>query len=192
MLKSGVWGSGLDTLLTGLRQIIRDSGTETFPVAQLREEMSRRGKSLAFEEEEIEDLADMQYGNRLSFALLSLLFPFVDLRHQFHVDHIFPDARFAPRRLRSSDVPEDRIGHLRSLRNGLANLQLLEGPINIEKRAKMPGDWLTATHTDEQSKADYVSRHALGVVPESITDFENFYIARRDHMKTMIADLLGK
>ena len=34
----------------------------------------------------------MRYGNRLTFALLSLLFPEVDLRNQFHLDHIFPSA----------------------------------------------------------------------------------------------------
>ena len=56
--------------------------------------MARRGRQLVFDEEEIEDLADMRYGDRLTFALLSLLFPFVDLRNQFHLDHIFPAARF--------------------------------------------------------------------------------------------------
>ena len=36
-------------------------------------------------------LADMRYGNRLTFALLSFLVPSVDLKNKFHVDHIFPD-----------------------------------------------------------------------------------------------------
>ena len=192
LLKSGIWGSGLDTLLTALRQIIKDAGTESFPVKQLEDEMARRGKSLSFEEEEIEQLADMQYGDRLAFALLSILFPFVDLRHQFHVDHIFPDSGFSRRQLKSKGVDEDEIDHFRSLRNGLANLQLLEGPINVEKRAKMPADWLTATWIDNQNKQDYIDRHSLGDVPESITEFEKFYVARRDMLKSKIGDLIGR
>ena len=64
--------------------------------------MARRGRELEFNDEEVEDLADMRYGNRLTFALLSLLFPFVNLRDNFHVDHIFPAARLTDRRLKEA------------------------------------------------------------------------------------------
>ena len=104
LLKSGVWGSGLDTLLTDLRRAIRENGIHTFPVARLREAMARRGRQLFFDDEEVEDLADMRYGDRLTFALLSLLVPFVDLRNQFHVDHIFPTSKFSDRRLKDACV----------------------------------------------------------------------------------------
>ena len=102
---SGIWGSGLDTLLTALRQVIAENGSDDFPVNRIREEMARRGKSLVFEKEELEELADMQYGNGLTFALLSQIFPFIDLSNHFHIDHIFPKARFTERRLRDAGVP---------------------------------------------------------------------------------------
>ena len=63
LLKSGIWGSGLDTLLTALRQVIKESADDCFPGGRIGEQMARRGRTLLFDEEEIEDLADMRYGH---------------------------------------------------------------------------------------------------------------------------------
>ena len=191
LLKSGIWGSGLDTLLTGLRRVIGDNNTGAFPVSRIREEMARSGRELDFNDEEVEELADMRYGNRLTFALLSLLFPFVDLRNLFHVDHIFPSARFTDRRLKAAGVPEDKVTYFRERKDGLANLQLLQGEVNTEKNATMPAEWLYRTQSDDTSRRAYQERHLLGDVPESITEFVTFYDARRERLKGRIKELLG-
>ena len=191
LIKSGIWGSGLDTLLTGLRRTIADSDTDVFPVARIREEMARRGRKLEFNDEEIEDLADMRIGDRLTFALLSLLFPFIDLRDLFHVDHIFPSARFSDRRLKEVGVAEDEIERFRERKDRLANLQLLPGPLNTEKNATMPAEWLSRRYGDDASRRDYEERHLLGDVPESINEFVMFYDARRERLKERIKHLLG-
>ena len=60
--ESGIWGSGLDTLLTALRDVIRESAVSEFPAANLRRVMAQRGKTLDFIEEEIEDLAGYGVG----------------------------------------------------------------------------------------------------------------------------------
>ena len=192
LLKSGVWGSGLDTLLTALRRIVADSDEDKFPVGSIREEMARRGKSLAFEEEELEELADMEYGDGLTFALLSLLFPFVDLRNQFHVDHIFPRARFTENKLRATGVINDNIERVIQLRDTLANLQLLDGAANNEKRTKMPSDWLSETQREDSGRQAYQERHLLGDVPMTMAGFIDFCDARRAHLKTRIGELLGR
>ena len=139
LLKSGIWGGGLDTLLTALRRVIIESNDSVFPVSKIRGAMASRGRSLVFEKEELKDLADMQYGDRRTFALLSLAFPFVNLRNLFHIDHIFPVSRFTKSRLEAAGVPDDKIDYFSQRKNRLANLQLLEGPENYEKRAKLPG-----------------------------------------------------
>ena len=191
LLKSGVWGSGLDTLLTELRKVVREYGTAGFPVVQVSEAMARRGRGLIFSDEEIEDLADMRYGDRLTFALLSMIFPFVDLRNQFHVDHIFPAARFTQRRLRGAGVLEEQVEAFIECKERLGNLQLLQGAMNTEKNAKMPGEWLTETYPDSSSRSGYTDSHLLGSVPGSITGFDAFYKARRERLKTRIHQLLG-
>ncbi len=192
LLKSGIWGSGLDTLLTALRQVIRDNGSDDFPVARIREAMERRGRSLVFEDKELENLADMGYGDRRTFALLSLLFPFVDLRNQFHVDHIFPKARFTDRKLRDAGVPDDKIADFKQRMNRLANLQLLQGAENNEKRARMPAEWLRRSQPDPASRQAYRDRHLLGEAPESITEFDTFYDKRRERLKAEIKRMLGR
>ena len=191
LLKSGIWGSGLDTLLTALRRIIGESDIGSFPGARLYVEMARRGRELEFNDEEVEDLADMRIGNRLTFALLSLLFPFINLRDNFHVDHIFPSARFTDRRLKDVGVAEDEIACFRERKDGLANLQLLQGAVNTEKNATMPTEWLSRTFIDYTSRRAYQERHLLGDVPESITEFVTFYDARRERLKERIKNLLG-
>ena len=192
LLKSGVWGSGLDTLLTALRRVVRQSDSDVFPVTQIGEEMARQGKSLVFEDGEIEDLADMRYGDRLTFALLSLLFPSVNLRNHFHVDHIFPSSRFTLRALNDAGVPDDKRITFWIQSNGLANLQLLPGPDNNEKKAMMPSEWLSKNYENPPSRRQYQEHHLLGEVPDSITEFDAFYAARRERLKEKIKKLLGR
>ena len=192
LLKSGIWGSGLDTLLTALRRGIREEGTADFPVERILREMASRGRSLVFEEEEIQDLVDMPHGDGLTFALLSLLFSFVDLRHYFHIDHVFPRSEFTARKLRDAGVPDEEIENFIQSRDRLANLQLLEGHKNIEKSAKMPAEWLTEAFPCSSTRLNYTTLHMLGDVPDSITRFDVFYEARRERLKDRIGELLGR
>ena len=192
LLKAGVWGSGLDTLLTDLRRVTGESGSEIFPVGRIREEMARRGRSLLFDDEEIEDLADMRYGDRLTFALLSLLFPFVDLRNQFHLDHIFPAARFTESGLKDAGVPHDKVDDFKSRRDGLANLQLLQGAVNNEKRTKMPTEWLSQIRPNQTDRLEYQEQHLLGEVPVSMIHFDVFYGERRSQLRRRIKATLGR
>ena len=74
--------------------------------------MRVRGKSLTFSPEEIEELADMKYGSRDLFGLLTLLFPFVDTRNQFHIDHVFPSCAHFYAGSNSLGLPEDEISRL--------------------------------------------------------------------------------
>jgi hypothetical protein len=90
LLKAGVWGSGLDSLLTAIRTAIQEHGDRNFPVEAIEAAMVRRGRTLRFERDEIEDLAEVSYADKRTFGLLALLYPFVDLRNKFHVDHVYP------------------------------------------------------------------------------------------------------
>ena len=127
LLKSGVWGSGLDTLLTLMRQTIQEHGASRFPIEEIEAAMARRGRTLSFENEEIDDLLTSRYGDRRTFALLSLLYPFIDLRNEFHVDHVFPKKTFDRRQLLKAGIAEEDVEELKGLADHLPNLQLLEG-----------------------------------------------------------------
>jgi hypothetical protein len=188
---SGIWGSGLDTLLTALRETIQTSGSPEFPVAQLRHVMAQRGKSLTFEPAEIEDLLHMDYGDKRIFPLLSLLFPFVDLRNQFHIDHVYPISLFTRAKLKKLGFDDEHIETLARHANDLPNLQLLEGPINNEKWAAMPGDWLAKHLPDPAAQLHYRSKHELGDLPADLRGFDAFHSARRERLRTKLLEMLS-
>jgi hypothetical protein len=190
LLKTGIWGSGLDTLLTVQRSAIQKHGDEHFPVAQLEAVMARRGKSLRFNEEEIEDLADVEYKERRAFSILALLYPFIDLRHEFHVDHVFPRAQLTPSKLKKLGVAPDDLYAFTDNVNRIGNLQLLEGPNNIEKRDMLPAEWLEMKYPDAVAREAYIDRHDLGVVPTAPTGFPEFYKARRSRLVQKLSELL--
>lgn len=188
---SGIWGSGLDTLLTALRDTITKHGDDGFPVAKLQEVMAKRGKSLQFADEEIDELVEMQYGDKRLFALLSLLFPFVDVtNHHFHVDHVFPKSRFTKPKLKKAEVPKEDWDDFKEMANSLPNLQLLDGIENIEKQAEMPAKWMDDT-MDSAKRTNYCDNHILGEVPDTLPEFPTFYAIRQAALKQKIVDLLG-
>lgn len=188
---SGIWGSGLDTLLTALREVIQQKGEASFPAAAVEQVMDSRGKSLAFSPAEVEDMLALQYGDKRMFALLSMLFPFVNLRNQFHMDHVFPISRFTAAKLRKAGVPEDKIEDLGRMANELPNLQLLEGTANTEKRDALPAKWLAAHYPNAGDQAHYCAMHDLGGIPEALDGFEQFHADRRERLRTRIKTVLG-
>ena len=192
LLKTGTFGAGVDTTLRTARKTIQDSDTSAFPEQELYASFARIGRGLSFEEEELEDLLDQSYGSSLTYSVLSLLYPGVDVSYQFHEDHIFPYKQFTHKRLIDGGVSEDRVDDFLDRRNRIANLQLLEGPANLEKAAKMPADWLRDHFTHEDRLEEWKRRNFIEHdIPESITGFFDFYESRRENMKVRLAETLG-
>ena len=189
---SGIWGSGLDTLLTALRETISTHGQELFPIEEVERTMARRGKSLIFEDEELDELVELKYGGPRTFALLTLLFPFVDCHNHFHVDHIFPRANFSRPKLRESGLSEDEIDRYQALRDGLANLQLLDGSANIEKQSSMPGAWLERMFPSEDACTNHCAKHLIGDVPDTMAEFEGFFVQRKALLRQKVGRLLQR
>ncbi len=191
LIKPGIWGSGLDVLLTALREVIRNASGK-FPDESLEREMRVRGKSLTFTNEEVEELADMRYGSRDLFGLLTLLFPFVDTRNQFHIDHVFPSAVFHARKLKQLGFPEDEIACLQDRKDRLSNLQLLQGPDNQSKNDQMPADWIAETYKTDDDRKDYIARHLLDGVMTDLNGFAVFYESRRKRLLERIVEVLNR
>lgn len=186
---SGIWGSGLDTLLTALRDVIRADHT-TFPGDALEKVMAGRGKSLSFGPEEVEDLLDMEYGDRRLFPLLSILFPFIDVRQLHHIDHFFPKSQLQRRKLEKAGCDASYVEECLASRDRLANLQLLEGQLNVSKNDSLPGPWMEATYLDPAQRQAVLERHDLGVAPTTHQDFMPFYNARREKLRVRLSGLL--
>ena len=88
-LLRGVFGSMGDTMLANLREVIKGPHQE-FPSAALAERLQKLTRPIRFTNEDVDDLLAIRYGERQSFLVLSLLYPWIDYRNLFHVDHVHP------------------------------------------------------------------------------------------------------
>ncbi|WJG11409.1 DUF262 domain-containing protein [Gordonia sp. Swx-4] len=141
LIKRGIWGSGLDTLLTRIRDVLSTEAQSGFPAMEIEGAMAASGKSLTFDVAEIDELLNLKYAGQRTFSVLSVLYPGLDLGKKFHEDHIFPKSKFTRKKLTDAGVPQEKIDDYLSTVNLLPNLQLLAGTANIEKQDSMPDDW---------------------------------------------------
>ncbi len=198
LIARGVWGSGLDTLLRDLREIIRLEGEHGFPLASIERAMARRGKSLDVNDALIEDILGLPYGGGRTWAVLATLFDHVDTRMQYHVDHIFPKAQLDPRALRSlkNDDGTRRLSNaaiddLVGKRDLLPNLELLPGPENVGKSDAAPDTWVVDHYPGADEYAAFLKANALPpTLPHDVDGFLAFYDSRRDSLVARIKDKL--
>lgn len=191
IIKQGIWGSGLDTVLRAARDVIAEHGQESFPYEELLTRFSAIGKSLELTEEELDALVETPYGSSRVFALLSTLYPHVPTAgtDAHHVDHIFPRAAFHKSKLRQAGVDEEPIEEIQRRRDLLPNLQLLEGTENISKQSVLPGEWI-AEHKEGPSRQAYLDLHDLGEIPGDIQGFVAFYDQRAARLRVRLRQLL--
>ena len=198
LIVRGVWGSGLDTLLRDLREVLRSDGAEAFPLATIEQVMARRGKSLEVTDALIEDILGLAYGGGRTWAVLATLFDHVDTRMQYHVDHVFPQAHLDARALKTVKSPEgvrrysdEFVEELVGRRDLLPNLELLPGPENIGKSDTAPDSWVVEHYPGADEHAAFVKANALpSVLPHDADSFLDFYDARRDLLIARIKDKL--
>ena len=191
LLKQNIWGAGLDTLLVRLRRAVRQDGAGGFPLVALESAMAELGKSLNFSNGEVEELAESTYKQPRTLLLLTLLYPGINTHRVLHVDHIFPRSRFTDARLRELAVPGDDHDMFQDAANRLANLQLLEGPVNIAKQASWPGEWASDRYPDSVSRGGYLAADDLSGLPDSFNEFLEFYERRRQIIIRRLTGLLA-
>lgn len=191
LVKRGIWGSGLDTLLTRIRDVLRTSSTSGFPVAAVEHAMAAVGKSLAFDDAEIDELLNLKYAGQRTFSVLSVLYPGLDLSKKFHEDHIFPKSRFTKKKLLDAGVPLERVDDYLAAVNLLPNLQLLAGTANIEKQDGLPAEWIDTAFPDEDKRATYLAENDLDGLSLGLADFTSFFEQRKQRIRTRLLTTLG-
>jgi hypothetical protein len=175
------------------RRTIDEYGSDGFPSAEIERVMASLGKSLVFDEGIIEGLVDMRYGDTGVVPLLSILYGHVHTGQAFHVDHIFPRAKLTPQRLRDGGYNEPDVNEIVQLcRDGLANLQILEGGENIGKSDRLPLEWAKQQFPPLDALAGYLARNDMDDVPETIIGFLGFYRARRERIVQRLLAVLGR
>lgn len=183
--------SGHDVLLIRIRDVFRSNSTNSFPVAAVEKTVVAIGKSLAFDDAEIDELLNLKYGGQSTIAVLSALYPGLDLSSKFHEDHIFPKSRFTMKKLLAADIPLDRIDYYLTTVNLLPNLQLLAATANNEKQDELPTVWINTAFPDEGKRATYLAGNDLDGLLLGLSDFISFFEQRRQRIRARLLATLG-
>lgn len=186
MLKR-VFSFSADGVLKPVRDIIKQYGygSSGFPLEKIIERFKGTNRSLQFTDEDINNLLYSKYGQGDTLVILSILYPWADLRHNFHIDHIFPKSEFTPKRLAAKGVPQDKINEFISNCNYIGNLQLLEDIPNMEKKAMDFDKWLS-TRVPAGELADYKKKH---YIPDVDLSFRNFDVFLEEREKLLLERL---
>jgi len=198
LIVRGVWGSGLDTLLRDLRDVIKRVGASGFPLAAVEYSMALRGKSLAVTDELIDDVLGLSHGGGRTWAVLASLFDHVDTKEQYHVDHVFPQSQLDPKLLKgmkmedgSRRYSDDLIEELVTKRDLLPNLQLLPGMVNVGKSDTSPNSWIAKRFPGDDERSSFIKANSLpSSLPGSVGDFLGFYDLRRELLVDRIKEKL--
>ncbi len=174
-----------DGVLKPVREIIKSQSSNGFPVNAIFDHFKGTNRALQFTDDDINNLLYSKYGHGDTLVLLSILYPWADLKYSFNVDHMFPKSAFNAKKLKAKGVPESKIDDFIANCNFIGNLQLLEEIPNIEKNAMDFDVWLSQK-VPAGELADYKKKH---YVPNVNLDLCNFNVFFEEREKMLIQKL---
>lgn len=179
-----------DGVLNPIRNIIRQHGNNGFPFEQIVARF-KGNRSLLFTEEDIENLLYAKYAHGDTLIIMSILYPWADMRNNFHVDHMYPKSAFTPKRLEKRGITGDDAQFYMDNYNYLGNLQLLEAIPNIEKSNMDFDEWMK-TYVPKESMDDYKRKHLISPSVELTFDhFKEFFESREQFIYDALLKELG-
>ncbi len=178
-----------DSVLRPLRRLVKESSAG-FPLQGIIDHFKGTNKSLIFSDEDIENLLWYRYSQGFTFSVLSLIYPHLDYRNVFHVDHIFPRSLFTKSKLMKRGVAEEKVDEYKGCVDYIGNLQLLEAIPNIEKSDNEFGAWFTETFSQENDRHEYRKKHLVPDMDYSMTNFLRFYETRRELLQQRFKEVL--
>lgn len=174
-----------DGALKPIRDIIKNESSNGFPLDSIFKHFKGTNRSLQFTDDDINNLLCSKYGQGDTLVILSILYPWADLRHNFHVDHMFPKSEFTYKKLTDRGISEEKINYFIEKCNLIGNLQLLDEIPNIEKKAMDFDIWvkekIPATELAEYKRKNFV--------PDVDLSLENFDVFFKEREKMLVEKL---
>ena len=188
-LLKGVFGGQSDSVLTGIRKVLKKNLTnDFFPFEQIKSEFANNdAKSLSFSDEVIDDILKTQKDAPSCYAILALLYSHLQFDTvSYHKDHLHPASKFL--KLTESDFSDpDKFMFYKDPQNwnSVLNLQLLSSGTNESKNDEDLADWIKKKNIDLPSH----------IIPENVSldfnDFEEFINKRKELLKRTIKTIVG-
>jgi len=184
-----VFGGSPDTVLRPIRDILRGN-SDAFPLEAIINKLKGSNKSIVCTQDDVDNMLYHRYGQGYTFSILALLYPTLDFRNKFHIDHIHPRSVFTRARLRKRGIPEADIDVFLDNVDRLANLQLLEGVPNQEKSDTDFCHWIEESCQSNQSKTEYMRRHFIPDVDLTLSNFPEFVEKRNLRLRSELCRIL--
>jgi uncharacterized protein with ParB-like and HNH nuclease domain len=196
LLKQIFGGKG-DQVLEAIRNAMRTKMGDNYVLKQkdfsfavLRNTKLPAGKSLKFDEEDLEQLFNYEKGP-YTFMVLSLLYPHLKLGQvKFHQDHIHPYSQFRKNNLKKLGLDEQKQIEWIAKRDTLPNLQLLEGVENTTKSSKPFKEWVH-NQNNVPDINHYRQVHYIPKVDFDLSHFEEFYEKRKELIKRKFEKIMN-
>lgn len=187
----GMFGGQPDSIYPRMRKLVnRNLGK--FPLEETIKYYKTRRKSISFNEDDLDSLLDLKYGQSKAYCALTLLYPGLNHSFHYHQDHIHPKSLFGKNKLRKLGYSEDKIEAYQSQVNGLANLQLLQETQNIEKRDIQFVDWIKKQYPSENGRDSYLKQNHIKIDQSlDFNDFIEFTNIRKNELKAEFVKVLG-
>ncbi|KAA0551183.1 DUF262 domain-containing protein [Citrobacter braakii] len=184
VLLKGIFGSQADALLTSIRDVMKNSLSDVhFPLEKIIDRYKGSNKDLRFDDEYIESLLNIRYGEGRCRALLHLLFPEMNPTEVFHIDHLHPRNHFSKKYLEKLDYIANSPEKLSFYENPehwdtIPNLHLLNHSQNISKQDTSLKQWLSHSSNNYTPSMLLVSDENI-----EFSRFPEFYNERRNALK---------
>jgi uncharacterized protein with ParB-like and HNH nuclease domain len=174
------FGGSPDTVLRPMREMLR-TVADGFPLQAIVDRFKGTTKSLVCTDDDVENLLGYSWnkGKGYTFSVLSLLYPSLDFRNKFHIDHIHPRSHFTKSKLRQDGINGDDFDFYSENRDLLPNLQLLEGVLNQEKSATPFVEWLDQSCSTADERESFMRRHFIPTTDLTFANFREFTELRR-------------
>lgn len=181
-----------DNVLRQIRRAMSEAGEwDQFPAEAIRAVLAPTTRSMSFDQAELDGLLSYRFGQSYTFTILAMFYPWLNYNQQFHLDHIFPRALFNKRELRQRGIPEDRWPLWLDQVDNIANLQLLQGAVNMSKSDQEFEAWVKGEFPAPLALAQYREQHLIPDMALSLESFPQFLEARAALMRERLADLLN-
>jgi len=184
-----VFGGTPDTVLRPVRKVLGER-TDAFPLTKIVRELKGSSKSMICTKDDVESMLSYRYGQGYTFSTLALLYPSLDFRNKFHIDHVHPRSQFTLPKLRKRGIPESDLVFYQENVELLPNLQLMEGIPNQEKGCTDFDKWLE-DNVAARDLADYRVRHFIPDTNLSLKNFRRFTEVRKAKMREELRKVLG-
>lgn len=169
-----------DGILKPIRELIKNSNGYEFPLEEIVERFRGTNRTLVFNDEDIDVLLKNKYGKGITLLIMSIIYPWADLKNNFHLDHMHPKSNFKKDKLKKLGLNDNEIEFYLENFNYIGNLQLLESTPNIQKSNMSLEEWILNIGSNRDINI-YKDKHCI---PDNVSldllDFKEFFEKREE------------